>query len=316
LAARCRFCGGAASYHLDHARMSLCQGCFIQYYERKVHRIIARHRMLDGARRVAVAVSGGKDSLALLQALQEISSRHYPGVEVHAIHIDLGIPGYSEECRRIAEGVCERLGVECAVYDLREVEGYGIPDLLTTPFRRRICAACGTVKRYLLNKIAYGMGADRLATGHNLDDMVEILFELYLRGSVGEIARIRPVSWSSHPKLVTRIKPLIELTEKEDLYYVLAKGLPILEAECPLSTESRMNKRKRLIHAIESEIPGFRHTFYKSHLKRLLPMLEAGVEEPEIRECARCGMPAISEVCSYCKLISKLKQQPLTKPRQ
>ena len=101
------------------------------------------------------------------------------GLELVAIHVDLGIPGYSEECRRIVEKVCGDLGLELHVHDLKKREGYGIPDFMDTPFRRRICGACGTVKRYHTNRMAYELEADRLATGHNLDDTVEILFELY-----------------------------------------------------------------------------------------------------------------------------------------
>ncbi len=309
--AKCRFCGGSAAYYIEHARMHLCENCFIEYYERKVYKTLVKHDMLKGARKVAVAISGGKDSVALLEVLHRITSEKFPEVELTAIHIDLGIPGYSEECRRISEDVCRKLGIECHVYDLRREEGYGIPDFQATPFKKRICGACGTVKRYLMNKIAYEIGADRLATGHNLDDVVEVLFELYLKGSVEEIVRMKPVSWSNHPKLITKIKPLIELTERENMYYVLARKLPILSTQCPLAKESRMLRRKKLIGVIEKEIPGFKHTFYKSHLKRLLPRLEKEIKEPEIRECSQCGMPTVGKTCSYCKLTTKLKQKLL-----
>ncbi len=308
MATRCRICGDPATYRLDHARMHLCEGCFIRYYERKVYKTISKHNMLREARKVAVAVSGGKDSLALLEVLHRIVSEKFPEVNLSVIHIDLGIPGYSEECRNTVERVCSGLDVECHIYDLRAEEGYTIPDFQATPFRRRICGACGTVKRYLMNKIAYEIGADRLATGHNLDDVVEVLFELYLKGSVGELVRIKPVAWSSNVKLVTKIKPLIELTEKENLYYVLSRKLPVLSVQCPLAKDSRMLKRKELINMIEKEIPGFRHTFYKSHLKRLMPALRETIKEPTLMECKSCGMPSLSETCSYCKLTSKLRK--------
>jgi len=308
MAAKCRICGRSATYYLDHARIHLCEDCFIKYYERKIYKSIQKYNMLEGAKKVAVAVSGGKDSLALLESLYRIVSEKFPELKLAVIHIDLGIPGYSEECRKIVEKMCGDLDVECHIHDLRSEEGYTIPDFQATPFRRRICGACGTVKRYLMNKIAYEIGADRLATGHNLDDVVEVLFELYLKGSVGEIVRIKPVSWSTHPKLITKIKPLIELTERENLYYVLSRGLPVLSVQCPLAKNSRMLKRKKLISMIEKEIPAFRHTFYKSHLKRIMPKLEKTVKEPNLMECKSCGMPSLSELCSYCKLTSKLKK--------
>ncbi len=287
--------------------MSLCKECFIRYYEKKVHNIILKHGMLKESKRVAVAVSGGKDSVALLKVMNEIVSEKFPGVELLVIHIDLGIPGYSDRCRAIVEDVCRRLGIPYLIHDLKSIEGYSIPDLRSTPLKRRICGACGTVKRYLMNKMAYEAGADRIATGHNLDDIVELLLEFYLKGSVNEIVRIRPVALSKFPKLITKIKPLIELTEKENLYYVMAQGLPILESKCPLAEGSRMLRRKKLLNLIEQEIPGFKHMFYKSHVKRLLPRLEKTIEEPKLVECELCGMPALSKTCSYCKLVSKIR---------
>lgn len=312
---RCRFCGGSPAYVIEHAGMSLCKDCFIKYYEKKVYKTILKHGMLKDADKVAVAVSGGKDSVALLKVLHRMASERFPSISLIAVHINLGIPGYSDRCQAVVEDVCRSLGVNYLIYDLGREEGYTIPDLRSTALGRRICGACGTVKRYLMNKLAYEVEADRLATGHNLDDTVELLLEFYLRGSVEEIVRVKPVAWSNHPKLVTKIKPLIELTERENLYYVMAQGLPILETECPLAKGSRMLRRKKLIDMIEREIPGFKHTFYKSHLKRLLPKLEQAVEEPELAECQLCGMPALSKTCSYCKLITKLKAKTSSQPQ-
>lgn len=302
----CKLCGGPAAYFIEHSRMMLCRECFIKYYERKVYNTVMKHGMLRGARRVAIAVSGGKDSTALLTAMSKLAREKFPGIEVMAIHINLGIEGYSEKCQEIVERICENLGVELVIHDLFSAEGYRIPDLRSTPLGRRICGACGTVKRYLMNRLAYELGADRLATGHNLDDVVELLFELYLRGSVEDLVRVKPISRSDNPKLVTKIKPLIELTERENLYYALAHEMPILDSSCPLVEGSRMLRRKRLIDLIEREITGFKHMLYKSHVKRILPRLEKSVAEPNLVECERCGMPSLASRCSYCKLISML----------
>jgi uncharacterized protein (TIGR00269 family) len=312
----CRLCGGQAAYLIEHAGIKLCRDCFIKYYEKKVYNTMMKHGMLRGAGRVAVAVSGGKDSMALLTVMSRLASEKFPGIKIVAIHINLGIDGYSEKCQEIVESVCGSLGVEYVVHDLSSREGYRIPDLRSTSLGRRICGACGTVKRYLMNRLAYEIGADRLATGHNLDDIVELLFELYLKGSVEDLVRARPISWSDNPKLVTKIKPLIELTEKENLYYALAQGITLLDASCPLAEGSRMLRRKKLMELIEREIPGFKHMLYKSHVKRILPRLEKTVSEPSIMECEKCGMPSLSNTCSYCKLISRLaSNQPRALPR-
>lgn len=302
---RCSRCGRTGEgYVVRYMRRFLCRDCFIDFFEKKVRNTVLKHGMLRGVKAVGVAVSGGKDSTALLRALSKL----FPDTPLKALHINLGIPGYSDECEKTARGLCEELGVECVVYDLKRREGFGVPDLAETPVGKRICGACGTVKRYVLNKLALEEGVDRVATGHNLDDVVEALFEFYLRGSVEDLVRIRPVSWSNHPKMVHRIKPLIEMTDEEDLYYALATGTRFADATCPLAQGSRILERKKLLWMMEEQVPGFKHTFYKSHVKRLLPRLEKTVKPPELRECAVCGMPSTREVCSYCRMVSRLER--------
>ena len=302
---RCSRCGREAEgIYLPYMHKYLCNDCFRQFYEKKVKNTIIKHGMLRGVRRLGVAVSGGKDSMALLRVLSEL----YPDLDLLPIHINLGIGEYSEECERNSKKLCDELGVECIIYRLSEREGFTIPDFLRTKLRKRVCGLCGTVKRYLINKIAYENKVDSIATGHNLDDIVEILFELYLGGRIEDLIRMKPVNLSNHPKSVTRIKPLIELTNKENLHYAIITETPFVTLSCPLLRGSRMQKRKKLIKLIEEEIPGFSHIFYKSHLKRFLPRLERPEDHPTLRECEVCGMPSAGRICSYCKLVSKLRR--------
>jgi len=299
---RCSRCGEEdRAIYIAYMRSYLCPECFLKFYERKVKNTVLKHGMFRGAVKVGVAVSGGKDSMALLRAIRNI----FPDLELTAIHINLGIGEYSNECERKVRELCEELGVELVIHRLAEEEGFTIPDLLNTPYGRRICGACGIVKRYLMNRMGWELGVDRLATGHNLDDTVELLFELYLTGRVEELVRVRPVlegGW----RIVARVKPLIEMTEEENLWYARLTNTSFATLECPLVKGSRMIERKKLIARIEEEIPGFRHLLYKSHVKRLLPRLEKVVEKPELKPCELCGMPATGKICGYCRLVSRV----------
>ena len=302
---KCSRCGAEnPRYVVSHMRRALCKNCFVTYYEKKVKNTFIKYGMHTVAKRVGVAVSGGKDSQALLRALRSV----FPSLDVKAIYINLGIGGYSNESERAVRQLCEELGVELITYSLKEEEGFSIPDFTKTRLGGRMCGVCGTVKRYLLNRIALENNIPTVATGHNLDDTVEVLFELYLKGSLEEAARIRPVSLSSHPKLVNRIKPLIELTDEEDLYYVDATNTPYHSSWCPLVKGSRMISRKEIIREIEQKIPHFRHTFFKSHVKRMLPKLEQVIKPPQLRECEVCGMPTVAKVCGYCKITRRVLQ--------
>ncbi|MEM0090776.1 MAG: ATP-binding protein [Nitrososphaerota archaeon] len=302
---RCSKCKAEAEplYRLDIIKKSLCHSCFIEYYEKKVKKTVLKYRMLSGVKNLGVAVSGGKDSMALLKSLLNI----FPSINFVVIHLNLGIPGYSDTCQTLVQRFCQKNSIECIVYDLRNAEGYSLKDFVTSKLGRRICGICGVVKRYLLNKIALENDLDAIATGHNLDDTVELLFNHYINGALDDLVRNKPVLPSTHPKIVKKIKPLIEMTEQENLYYVLSTHTEYVDNKCPLVKGSRMMKRKKLLMKVEEEIPNFKHLLFKTHLKRFLPILEKHFEVPALRECERCGMPSKNSICSYCKLISKLR---------
>lgn len=298
---RCARCGSPeGAIYIDYMKKYLCRECFLKFYERKVKNTVLKHGMFKGAVKVGVAVSGGKDSMALLRVIRNT----FPNMELTALHINLGIGEYSEECELKVKELCEELGVKLVVYKLAD-EGFTIPDLMNTHYGKRICGACGIVKRYLMNKLSLELGVDRLATGHNLDDTVELLLELYLTGRVEELVRVKPVLEGGRG-MVAKVKPLIEMTEKENFWYTHLTNTPFAMLECPLVKGSRMIARKKIIAKIEEELPGFKHLLYKSHVKRILPRLEKTVEKPELKACELCQMPTTGKVCAYCKLVSKV----------
>ncbi|MBS7645163.1 MAG: ATP-binding protein [Candidatus Bathyarchaeia archaeon] len=290
--------------YLAYSRRYLCSECFKNHFERKVKSTIAKYRMIRRGERIGVAVSGGKDSTSLLYALRRL----YPSLDMIAIHIDLGIEGYSEHCHRIVREFTHRLGTPLVDYSLEE-EGYTLHDLQGTGRGRKMCSPCGVVKRHLLNRLALEAGVDRLATGHNLDDMVEVILNCYIHGDVDQLRRIHPVLPGGHPRLAARIKPLCELTEEEDLLYALYSELPFRSASCPLAEGARSIKGKRLIAAITGEIPQFKHLLFKSYLKRIHPNLKP--LEGEIRECRICGFPTSLQVCAFCRITQLARGQRL-----
>ncbi len=298
---KCRHCGSGGEIKVSYARIWLCKDCFTSFFERKVKRTAERHRMLKGVRRLAVAISGGKDSAALLAALKRIKL----DADLTPIHINLGIPGHSSECERKARELTSLLDLELHVFKL-EKEGFTIGMLGETRLGRRACAACSTVKRYWLNKLARELGAQALATGHHLDDTVEVLFNAYLTGDLETIARLRP-ALPARGKLIARVKPLISLTSQETLEYARILGLPFTSSKCPLGRGSRSLRRRKLIDKISDEIPGFRHTLLSTHLRVFQPIAEEHTELADLRECKLCGEPSSQEVCGYCKVKSAIK---------
>jgi len=297
----CYNCGVRVSdVYLAYSRRYLCSGCFKNYFERKVKSTIAKYHMIHGGERIGVAVSGGKDSTSLLYVLKKL----YPSLDMIGIHLDLGIQGYSDHCHRIVRDFTRGLGVPLVEYSLEEELGYNLHDLEGTGRGRKMCSPCGAIKRYLLNRLALEAGVDRLATGHNLDDMVEVIFNCYIHGDVEQLRRLYPVLPGGHPRLVARIKPLCEHTEEEDLLYALYSELPFRSASCPLAEGARSIRGKKLIGMMAAENPQFKHLIFKSYVKRIHPSLgsPAGRDKGEIRECRICGFPTSLEVCTFCRI--------------
>ncbi len=293
-----------ATLRLGYARTSLCDECFAKFVERKVERTLREYDMIERGDKLLVALSGGKDSSALLHIIKSL----VPDVKLTCLHIDLGVAGFSEKCRPKAEELASQEGVELEVVELRDFLGYSVSELASR--YRKACSPCGLARRYILNYCGSLLGATKIATGHNLDDVLAVLWDLYVLGDLLEAAKLQPVTRYVHPKALPRIKPLIELTDFELKAYVDIKALPYSPAQCPLGRESKLNRRKKLIDVIESMRPSFKHTFLKTHVKRISPLLGPllASRAASWRSCARCGMPSKGEVCGMCRLKEHLKR--------
>ena len=305
---KCKYCNSKSEIYVDYARMSLCKNCFLNFIEDKVKRTILKYQMIREKDKVVVAVSGGKDSSSLLALLKKLAVKQkIPNFEMIALHINLGIGEYSENCEKSVKKLCKLLNVELKIFDLKKELGFTIEDVEKVRFRRNVCAACGMVKRYVLNLFATRVNATKIATGHHLDDMLAVLWDAYLQADFQTIAKVEPVL-ATHSSLVARIKPLVELCEYETKAYAEFSNLPIASSQCKFGKGARLKRRKKLLDSIEKMKPSFKHTFWKTHLKRFLPHIKKIAEFPEIRKCKICGMPTSLEVCGVCKLRNLIQQ--------
>lgn len=291
-----------AVIRLEYARLNLCEDCLPMFVERKVERTIKKYHMIEKSDKVLVALSGGKDSSALLHILRKV----VPDVKILCLHIDLGILGFSQACRRKVEELASHEGVELEVVTLKDFLGHTLNELALRS--QKVCSMCGLLRRYLLNYHGLIHGATKIATGHNLDDIVAIIWDFYVRGDLLEALKLQPLTQSIHPKALPRIKPLIELTDSELKVYVEVKGLPHTPIKCSFGRESKLNRRKKLIDSVESMYPAFKHTFLKTHIKRITPLLSNLVIDKmrNLKTCVKCTMPSKGAVCSVCRLKERL----------
>ena len=208
-----------------------------------------KYNMIEEGDVVAVGVSGGKDSLALLYALSEMR-RFYPvKYEVKAITADMSFFGEKTDFSEIT-ALCESLGVE---HIIRETELYHI--IFETRKEKNLCSLCARMRRGILHDMTKEAGCTKLALGHHMDDAAETFMMNLLSG--GRIESFRPVTYLSRKDL-TMIRPMILATEKEVLSAARKMKLPTVESPCPMDKTSNRNEMKELLAELEKKYPSLK----------------------------------------------------------
>lgn len=303
----CSKCPHPQVIHLPYAGIGLCRVHFLDFFDRRAKAEVASQgRLPEGT--IAVALSGGKDSVSLLHFLHRLTADH-PRIQLHAVTVDEGIAGYRDSALAICRDLTTRLGVPWTVVRVADLAGYGIdayaagtagPQGEALPMAPRpSCGPCGVFRRAGLNGLAKQVGATAVATGHNLDDQAQTVLMNTLRGDLGRMARLAP---HDHPQdgLVPRILPFRGIPEKEVLLYAFLHGLPLHhEAECPYAARSHRFQLRDMLVQLEATTPGTRHALVKG-ADRLKPILQAALPHEGTQECLTCGEPTSAPRCKAC----------------
>src|ERR671925_309455 len=194
----CSKCGSSQSvFHRAYSGEYLCRKCFLRSIEEKVAKAISKYSMIEYGDRVAVGVSGGKDSLSLLYVLKKLFDLHpNNGNELVAVTIDEGIKGYRDESLQIVKDFCAQLGVESKVLSYKSLFGVDMDEaMIKRPSEKMSsCSICGTFRRRAIDIAAETVGADIVATAHNMDDQLQTFMINLLAGDVESIGWIYPES--------------------------------------------------------------------------------------------------------------------------
>lgn len=297
---RCRRCRARAIIQIARHHTAFCEPCYLRFFREQVQQAIRKWKMFTPEDRILVAVSGGKDSLALWDVLLDL------GYPVTGLHIDLGIGEYSLQSREKVEAYAREKRVPLRVVDLQEAYGGGIPEMAQGR-ARRTCSTCGTVKRYLFNRMALEGGFTVIATGHNLDDEAARLLGNLLRWQMDYLTQQLPVLPASHPRLARKVKPLCRLTEREIAAYAVLRRIDYVIEECPMSAGAHPLVYKDLLNRLEETSPGTKQAFYGGFLREGHRAFIRAQEPVALETCARCGEVTTSEICSFCRLVERLE---------
>jgi uncharacterized protein (TIGR00269 family) len=296
---KCRVCRGPAVIDVRRHNANFCTEHFLRLCRDQVAKAIDQFDMIAPGERALVAVSGGKDSLAVWDILRRL------GYEADGLYVGLGIGDYSDASAEHARAYAESVGATLIEVDLPRDHGYDIPTGARAA-KRAPCSACGLSKRHVFDQAALDGGYDVLVTGHNLDDEAAVLFGNTLRWNVEYLGRQLPVL-PARDGFPRKVKPLVRLSEREMAAYCVLQGIDYLVEECPMAAGNRHIGYKEALNAIEATSPGSKQAFYFGFLDRASERFQsdADLERDDLRPCTRCGAPTPGEVCAFCRLVER-----------
>jgi len=299
---KCDKCENTAVYSRRYSGENLCSQCFSNSILHKAAKTISKYKMIKNNELVCVAVSGGKDSLVLLDILNKMSKTH--NFKIFAVTIDEGIPGYRDEALKIVENFCTQLNIQHKTFSYKKIFDLTLTESLELRNDQKLssCSICGTFRRRALDHAAKTINADTIATGHNLDDNLQTFLINILSGDAKKIGWMDPDTSSNK---VRKIKPLSEIYESEIVFYAFTNNLPFQTEPCPHMNEGIRTEIREFLNSLELNHDGIKNNMYRTILKISQFMNESNHKEK--RMCLVCGNQCTSRICSVCNMLTNLK---------
>ncbi len=280
--------------------------------EQKIKQTLGKIK-LSKKERIIVALSGGKDSTVTAYFLKKL------GYNIGGFHIDLGLGEYSDRCLKAVEDLCKQLEIKLNVYDFKKEMGSGMCYLrgaIQSKQSLKNCAICGVIKKWILNKEVRKLKADKIATGHNLDDEAQTFLINIFKGSPELSSNSGPISKNTmDKKFVPRIKPLFYVPEEEIRKYSKKKKLPVVYEKCPCALDSYRLQVRKFTEGLSDE----KKMNIINNMDKMLANIQRNKDsskddsskddsgepsgEPKVNYCELCGEPSRKEVCKMCQLM-------------
>lgn len=314
---KCTRCGKRAVFSAGYGPDAYCKGHFLWFFEHRVRRTIRMNNLVGKGEKIAVGVSGGKDSAVALFLLNKILGKRN---RIVAVLIDEGIPGYRDRALEIARANCGKLGVEIGERDFAGAYGFTMIDVAKKTKNKKAlgsaCSFCGVLRRSLMNKTALEIGAAKIATGHNLDDETQSILMNFFENDLARMARLGPVNAAGAAGFVPRIKPLYECPEREVELFAKLAGIAHYpkEKSCPYRGEAKRNFFRHTLDMAEQEFPGTKFKVLKS-FSQLKPKISGLAGASGLHYCKNCGSPTSAKggECKACVQMEKLGFGPKPK---
>ena len=232
-----------------------------------VRRCVDDYQMIEAGDRIAVGVSGGKDSLALLVLMAGLKKYYPKPFELEAITVDMGLPGMdfspvAELCKELEiPYTCIRTEIGPIIFDIRK--------------EKNPCSMCAKMRRGALHDALLAKGMNKIALGHHYDDAVEtFLLSLFYEG---RLSCFQPVTWLSRTE-ITQIRPMLYVGEKAVESFAKRQNLPVVHNTCPADKSTKRQEVKDLVVTLQKQYPDLKTKIFGAMQR--LPLPEWGPVEP------------------------------------
>jgi cytoplasmic tRNA 2-thiolation protein 1 len=301
----CARCGAKPFYTRRYSGETLCAPCFRGSILQKTRKTVAKYRMIPPGERVAVAVSGGKDSLSLLKVLASLYPQHRN--EIVAISVDEGVAGYRDEALDHAHSLTTELGIEHLTVSYKDLFGLSLDEALDWKDERDVssCSFCGVFRRRAIDEAAVRARASVVATAHNLDDYIQTFMMNLMHGDVARLGWLDP-SYSDDSFPIRRVKPFMEIYEEEVALFAYQSGVPFQSVSCPYMHEGLRSEVRDYLNAMEANHPGIKNVILRSSLEVISRFAHAS--ERRTVPCFRCGKPSAGGLCNVCRMKQTIEE--------
>ena len=283
-------------YLRRHSGERTCKEHFIRSIEKRVRKEVSKHLTFDSV--VGLAISGGKDSLAMAYIMGKLQKKFSKMVLIGLI-VDEGIRGYRKPSIEKAEKALSSLGIERKIFSFEERYSVTVDEMVKDSGEKRMaCTFCGVLRRRAIDILAKEAGVDIILTGHNVDDISQTILLNIVQGNITHLTeRI------DFPEVVPRRRPLRNILEKETTLYAFTKGIDYYSAPCPYTSYALRNDIRNFITHLETYHSGTTYSITRSAEK-----LKTDKVKKRRDRCPKCGYPTLGDICKTCQILERFKR--------
>ncbi|XP_005097680.1 cytoplasmic tRNA 2-thiolation protein 1 [Aplysia californica] len=283
---------------------ALCKECFYWAFEEEIHHTVLQAKLFSPGETVAIGASGGKDSTVLAHTMKVLNERHNYGLKLILLSVDEGITGYRDDSLETVKRNQQQYDLPLTIVSYEELYGWTMDAIVKQIGLKNNCTFCGVFRRQALDRGAMMLGADKIVTGHNADDIAETVIMNVLRGDIARLRRCTAITTGTDGYL-PRCKPFKYTYEKEIVMYAYFKKLDYFSTECIYSPNAYRGFARAYIKDLEkirpSAIIDIIHSGESMQVKKEVRM-------PTQTTCTRCHYISSNEVCKACVMLEGLNK--------